>query len=232
MDGAEEEGVGAGNQRDVFVAERCATHQPLGRRLAGLGVHEAPLLNVLGAVAKCLVDDDLQFVGTCVGERAVHPHPAPCGELDGEQADGLTLRKAVQGVTGAGRGVDGQFTVARFEKACRGDKRRGPQPAVGIACCQDREVALCQEATDPAVEVGHGQHRSAEARRLRPHPRTALDREFALVEAFSSHQSTSNTALPATRRSSSAAAASDTSFHDDRNPICGSISPAASSATR
>jgi hypothetical protein len=55
------------------------------------------------------------------------------------------------------------------------------------------------------------------------HAGAALDREFTLVEALFSHHATSNTALPAIRRSSSASAVSDTSFHDTRSPIWGSI---------
>jgi hypothetical protein len=46
------------------------------------------------------------------------------------------------------------------------------------------------------------------------------------------HWVTSSTALPATLRPSSAAAASATSCHDVRSPICGSGAPASTSCSR
>ena len=52
-------------------------------------VVEVALLNVLGAVAVCLVDKHLEAVGIRVHQRAVHPHPASGRELDGEHADRL-----------------------------------------------------------------------------------------------------------------------------------------------
>ena len=74
-------------------------------------------MNVLGAVAVCLVDRKLQTVVADIGEDAVDPDPAAGGELDGEHADRLVRGEACQRIAGARDGVDPQFAVARFEES-------------------------------------------------------------------------------------------------------------------
>ena len=228
--GAQEEGIGTGDERGVFGNEVVVTFDVPGD--CAFDVFEVASLNVLGTVAECLLNSQLESVGARACEGAVHPNPAPGGEFDGKHANGLTWREALQWITATRRGVDTQRAITRVEESCRREERRYPQPAVSVARSDDREVAVSQEATDASIEVGRGQHGGTQPLRLGRYAGTTLDGEFALMETFVSHHATSNTALPATRRSSSASAASDTSFHDVRNPICGSSSPAARSSTR
>ena len=80
-------------------------------------VFEMAWMNVLGAVAVCLVDREQQTIVADVGEDAVDPYPAAGGELDGEHSGRLVRREAVQWVAGSGDGVDAQFSVTRFEES-------------------------------------------------------------------------------------------------------------------
>ena len=62
------------------------------------------------------------------------------------------------------------------------EERRRPQPAVGVASSDDREVAVSQEATIPPLRSGVASMAVPSRCRLRRYPGTALDGEFALME--------------------------------------------------
>jgi hypothetical protein len=62
---------------------------------------ETAWVNVLGAVAVCLVDRKQQTGVADIGEDAVDADPAAGGELDGEHADRLVSGEASQRITGA-----------------------------------------------------------------------------------------------------------------------------------
>src|SRR6478609_4192446 len=99
--GAEEEGIGTGDERGVFGNEVVVTFDVPGD--CAFDVFEVASLNVLGTVAECLLNSQLESVGARACEGAVHPNPAPGGEFDGKHANGLTWREALQWITATRR---------------------------------------------------------------------------------------------------------------------------------
>jgi hypothetical protein len=117
-----------------------------------------PLLNVLGTVAKHLIDVDPQFIRADGGEHSVNPHPAARRKLDRDEADRLTGRQACQRVTATWNGVHRQQSVVRVEEAGVGEKGRDPQSAFSVAAGDDNKGAVGEESAESPAEIRSGEH--------------------------------------------------------------------------
>ena len=120
--------------------------------------HDGALLNVLGAVAVSLVHLDLEPIRPGFQQGAVHPQPAPGGELDGDQAHRLTGRQVPQRIALSGRCGHDQVAVKGLQESGGAAQRGGPQPVLVVAGGDHRQLAVGQKAPDTAVEARFAEH--------------------------------------------------------------------------
>lgn len=82
----DEEGIGTGDTRSIFVVKVCPRRR-FAERWDWLGIINGARVDVFGTVPKALADIDEQLVSLDVGGAAMHPVTTTVGKIQAKHAN-------------------------------------------------------------------------------------------------------------------------------------------------